>query len=90
MVAKDAAEQAEMHTQSGPMKARPASSLYAGWVKEMGGDICGQQRASEDADAAVLRLESACLYLDARRPQSASGALGDTLWRDLSGAKHAV
>ena len=79
-----------MHASSGPMKARPASLLYTSWVHESGADICGQAHTAEARGEHVYRLDAAALYLDSRRPESSSGALGDVLWRDLSGAQHDV
>ena len=74
-----------MHVQSGPMKQRAASRLYTSWVLTKGGEICGEDAGLEGDEASALRLDRAMLYLDSRRAESASGARGDTLWRDLSG-----
>ena len=50
---------ARMYDQSGPMPKRPASQLYKGWIREAGGDVCGEVAVSRAGEGAGRYDESA-------------------------------
>lgn len=51
--------QAEMNQESGPPKQRPSSLLYASWVGEANGEICGDVEEDELVDTKDLFLNDA-------------------------------
>ena len=81
-----------LYNQTGKISERPASKLYNEWVQQGGGFVCGllEKPASEAMSADVIQIEKACLLLDSRQPSSSSGAVGETIWSDISNAGHNV
>ena len=79
--------------ETGEMAKRKTAIQFSEWVREAGGEVCGEVTgdefvASERSNA--LRVEFATLFLDSRTPESASGKLGEATWRDLSGYQNDV
>jgi ankyrin repeat protein len=75
------------HNENGPHEKRPSSILYSSWVREAGGEILGMSRRSDRSEEARVKLllEHSFLFVDSSDPESSTGALGNNVWRDLSG-----
>ena len=77
--------QKSLAKESGQPQHRPSAVLYADWVTEAGGEICGMPAPAAARSDETLQLGTCVLHLDSRSVASSDGTPSNSVWRDLSG-----
>ena len=77
--------QKSLAKESGQPQHRPSAVMYADWVTEAGGEICGMPAPAAARSDEALQLGKCVLHLDSRSVASSDGTPSNSIWRDLSG-----